>query len=149
MQWLQLSSTATVTCPLNTSQMTKDRSIVSNSSSAHYKETVSGKYVDTTATILAGLSSELRADAELSGCSLESESELDQEKVQPTMEESGIESVLGEQSTDASDKESTNASNGEDTNMSDKKGTDASDREDTDGSHGEDLKKIRRCLKGG
>ena len=85
----------------------------------------------------------------MSGCSLESESELGQEKVQPTMEESGIKSVLGEQGTDASDKESTNASNGEDTNMSDKKGTDASDREDTDGSHGEDLKKIRRCLKGG
>ena len=76
---------------------------------------VDGKYEDATAVILAGLGSELKADVELFGTSSESESELGQEKVQPTMEESGTKS--------GSDRE-------------------GSDGEGTDGSDGDDLLEI-------
>ena len=55
----------------------------------HYKEPLHGKYEDATAAILAGVGSELKADVELSGTSSESESELGQEKAQPTTEELG------------------------------------------------------------
>ena len=85
-----------------------------------YKEPTHGKYQDTTAAILAGLGSELEADVELSGCSLELESELGQEKAQPTTEELGTKSGLDEEGIDASDKVCIDVSDGE--------GTDGSDR---------------------
>ena len=75
-----------------------------------YKEPIDGKYQDATAAILAGLGSELEADVELSGCSLESESELGQEKVQPIMEESGTKSGSNEEGRDASDEVCTDVS---------------------------------------
>ena len=75
-----------------------------------YKDPIDGKYQDATAAILAGLGSELEADVELSGCSLESESELGQEKVQPIMEESGTKSGSNEEGIDASDEVRTDVS---------------------------------------
>ena len=47
--------------------------------------------------ILAGLGSELEAEVELSGCSSESESELGQEKAQPTTKELCTKSGLDEE----------------------------------------------------
>ena len=74
-----------------------------------YKEPVDGKYEDATAEILAGLGSELEVDVELSGTS--SESELGQEKAQPTMEVSGTK--LGSNS-EGSDGEGTDGSDSDD-----------------------------------
>ena len=44
-------------------------------------------YQDATAAILARLGPKLEADVELSGCSLESESELGQEKVKRSLQQ--------------------------------------------------------------
>ena len=73
-----------------------------------YKELVDGKYVDATAAILAGLGSELEVDVELSGTS--SESELGQEKTQPTTEESGTKSGPDREGSDG---EGTDGSDGD------------------------------------
>ena len=43
-------------------------------------------YQEATTAILAGFGSELKADVELSGCSLKSESELDQEKAKCSLQ---------------------------------------------------------------
>ena len=69
---------------------------------------INGKYQDRTAAILAGLGSELEADVEMSGCSLESESELGQweAKPKPTTQEFCTKSdASGEDGTDGLDRE--------------------------------------------
>ena len=68
---------------------------------------------------------------ELSGCSLESESELGQEKVQPTMEESGTKSGSNEEGIDTSDEVRTDVSDGE-AQMAQTRRADTSAKEGTD-----------------